>query len=216
MKRRTNYTLTNEERAVLIGGILGDEILVRRGNSYRYRVQHSDKEAEYVHWKREKLANVCRNTQPPQTRPKRGTPHNVVEFYTDSGDYLKEIHELLYVNVGEKYKKRITPEVIERLPVDSLVVAVWYLDDGSIRNDCYAGKIASQNFTKEENELLCEYLRKFNFNIAGHVVQHTDESGQWYITIPAQTFGKLIDLIEPIVREIPSMVYKLNELRRTP
>lgn len=111
-----------------------------------------------------------------------------------------------------RYRKTITQEVIDKLPVDPLVVAVWYLDDGSIRNDCYAGKIASQGFSKEENELLCDYLRKFNINC--HIVKHTEISGQWYITIPASTFGNLIKVIDPIVREVPSMVYKLNELRR--
>lgn len=214
MAKKTSYTITNEERAVLIGGLLGDEILPRRDGSYRYRVQHSDKQTEYVNWKRKKLSNLCKNTQPPQKRLKKNTPHSVVEFYTDSGVYLKEIHELLYRKENSRYRKTITPEVIDKLPVDPLVVAVWYLDDGSIRNDCYAGKIASQGFTKEENELLCEYLKKFGIDC--HVVKHTEASGQWYITIPAHAFGNLVKVIEPIVREVPSMEYKLNELRRTP
>lgn len=54
MAKKTSYTITNEERAVLIGGLLGDEILPRRDGSYRYRVQHSDKQTEYVNWKRKK------------------------------------------------------------------------------------------------------------------------------------------------------------------
>jgi hypothetical protein len=61
---------------------------------------------------------------------------------------------------------------------------------------------------------LCDYLRKFNIDC--HVVKHTEISGQWYITIPAHTFGQLISVIEPFVKEVPSMIYKLNELRKTP
>lgn len=38
----------------------------------------------------------------------------------------------------------------------------------------------------------------------------------YYVSLPAksQTFAKLVDLIEPYVREIPDMVYKLNEMRQ--
>ncbi len=213
-KTKTNNSLSNEEKAVLIGGLLGDEIIVKRDGSYRYRVQHSSKQAEYVDWKHKKLINKCKRTQPPKKYPSK-KKYEVMEFYTDSGIYLKEIHELLYKKQPNgKFRKTITKETIDNLPLDPMIIAVWYLDDGSIRNDCYAGKIASQGFTKEENELLCEYLQKFNIDC--HVVRHTVESNQWYITIPAHTFGNLVSIIEPIVREVPSMVYKLNELRMTP
>jgi len=202
----------NEERAILIGGLLGDEIIVRRDNSYRYRVAHGINESEYVHWKHNKLINLCTRTQPPKNYIEKGK-YGRIEFYTDSSNKFQEIYELMYKKLPNgRYRKTITQEFIDKLPVDPLVVAVWYLDDGSIRNDCYAGKIASQGFTKEENELLCDYLRKFNIDC--HIVKHTEISGQWYITIPASTFGNLIKIIDPIVREVPSMVYKLNELRR--
>jgi len=200
--------LTKEEKAVLIGGILGDEIIVKRGDSYRSRVQHSSRQAEYVHWKYSKLKGKCTRTQPPTNYSNRGR-YEVIEFYTDSGTYLKEIYDLLYkILPNGRYKRTITKETIEQLPVDPLIVAVWFMDDGSIRNDCYAGKISTQGFTYEENELLCDYLRKFNIDC--HVVKHTEVSHQWYITIPAHTFGQLISTIEPFVREVPSMIYKLN------
>jgi len=221
IKKKIMVKLTNEEKAVLIGGILGDEIIVKRDGSYRYRVQHSSGQAEYVHWKRRKLKSKCTRTQPPKNYPttreggdSKGR-YEVTEFYTDSGMYLKEIHDLLYKKLPNgRYRRTITKETIDHLPVDPLVIAVWYMDDGSIRNDCYAGKISTQGFTYEENELLCDYLRKFNIDC--HVVKHTEVSHQWYITIPAHTFGQLISTIEPFVREVPSMIYKLNELRKTP
>jgi hypothetical protein len=213
-----NNPLNNEEKAILIGGLLGDEVLVRRDGSYRYRVAHSIHQADYVYWKHNKLINInrCKKTPPPKIYLEKGKFERI-EFNTDSGNYFQEIHELMYKKLPNgRYRKTITQEVIDKLPVDPLVVAVWYLDDGSIRNDGYAGKIASQGFSKEENSLLCDYLRKFNlrkfnlrkFNINCHIVKHTEISGQWYITIPASTFGNLIKVIDPIVREVPSMVYK--------
>lgn len=209
-----NYVLTNEEKAVLMGGLLGDEIIVRRGESYRYRVHHSLDQKEYVDWKRAKLSNICQTTQPPRQVPKKETPYILYEFYTSSGKYLKELHELFYKkNEKGQFKRTITQDLINSLPVDPLILAVWFLDDGSVRNDCYAGKIATQGFSREESELLCDYLRKFDVNC--YAVKHTVKSQQWYITVPAHTFGNLMKLIEPFVKEIPSMEYKLNESRRT-
>jgi hypothetical protein len=151
--------LTNDEKAVLIGGLLGDEIIVKRDGSYRYRVQHSTKQAEYVYWKHRKLINKCTRTQPPKSYPSK-EEYEIMEFYTDSGSYLKEIHDFLYKKLPNgRYRKTITRETIEKIPVDPLVVAVWYMDDGSIRNDCYAGKIASQGFTKDPQLI----KKKMNF-----------------------------------------------------
>jgi len=91
-----NNTLNNEEKAILIGGLLGDAVLVRRGeNSYRYRVAHSIHQADYVYWKHGKLINICRRNQPPKVCIEKGKFERI-EFYTDSGNYLKEIHELMY------------------------------------------------------------------------------------------------------------------------
>ena len=81
--------------------------------------------------------------------------------------YLKEIHDLLYKKLPNgRYRKTITKETIEHLPVDPLVIAVWYMDDGSIRNDCYVGPLAERSSTREprlaSSEASREYRKNFN------------------------------------------------------
>ena len=209
--------LSNIERAILIGSLLGDGTLIKRGaNSFRYRVSHSIKQKSYVEWKYEKLKRLCQTTQPPKevTDKKK---YVTVEFYTSSGEYLKEYYDLFYKERSAplleegKFVKTITPELIEKLPMDPILLAVWFMDDGSARDDCYAGNIATQCFSLDENHLLQEYLKKWG--IGSNISKHTEASGQYYLYIPSKSFGKLIEIIEPIVREIPAMVYKLNEVR---
>jgi hypothetical protein len=47
-------------------------------------------------------------------------------------------------------------------------------------------------------------------------VKHTEKSGQYYLSIPASNgaFRELVGVIAPIVKQIPDMVYKLNEDRQ--
>jgi hypothetical protein len=106
----------------------------------------------------------------------------------------------------------IPPDFIQNLPMHPLVLASFYLDDGSVRDDCYAGKLATQGFSQTENQLICDYLKKWG--VQGNVVRHTVASGQSYIRLPAKTFGTLIEIVEPFVRQIPSLIYKLNESRK--
>lgn len=205
--------LTPDEEAILIGGLLGDEILIKRGNSFRYRVLHGIHQKQYVDWKHSKLIRICQTTATPHECSPTREGHRRYEFYTSSGLYLKELHERFYEKQPNgRWKKKISPELVNSFSLNPLMVAVWWLDDGSVRNDCYAGRINAQGFSREEQNLLCIYLNRFG--IEAHIVTYTYSSGQFYISIPAHTFGYLADLIEPIVREVPAMEYKLNELRR--
>lgn len=204
----TVIVLTEDERALIMGTLLGDAHLQKRKNSYRLKIAHGVNQKEYVFWKHKKLKNVCKTTRPPKTvTSNKG--FTTVYFYTSSGLWLEEFHRLFYKKKGNRYVKTITPELIESLPMNPLVLAMFFMDDGSVRNDCKAGKLATQCFSKTENLLLCSYFQKWN--IECNVVFHLERKNQYYITIPAATFGNLVAVIAPIVREIPDMVYKLND-----
>jgi hypothetical protein len=243
-----NQVLSQQERALIMGTLLGDAHLQRRDNSYRLKIEHGIQQKSYVEWKYKKLRRLCTTTQSPKVVPEIPdiqvkpfqTPFQTVVFYTSSGKWLKEFHDLFYAErssdlsaeisgtirdkeddmgkdkKGEKkkYVKTITQKLIDSLPMDPMVLAVLFMDDGSVRDDCFAGKLATQGFTKEESKLLCQYLNKWN--IDGHVVANSKAKNQYYIGLPAATFGNFVRLIEPIVREIPEMMYKLNNPNKTP
>lgn len=202
-----------------MGKLLGDAHLQKRGNSFRLKIEHGIEQKNYVLWTYKKLRRCCQTTQPPKPvtskkgdQPK-GTVNITIVFYTSSGVWLKKYHDLFYkqilVNGKIKYVKKITEELIKNLPMHPMVLAAWYMDDGNLRDDCFSGKLATQGFeTKEEHELLCKYLAKWN--IIGKVNKHTTASQQYYINLPVETFHLLVNEIEQYVEEIPDMIYKIE------
>jgi LAGLIDADG DNA endonuclease family len=183
----------------------------RVSGTCRLKIVHSTAQADYVWWKYNQLKRLCATTKPPAEVVKNKTfiPTEPLLFpLLPSLLLFGDIHELFYTPVlkGDRttFVKTITPELIDKLPMNPLVLTTFFLDDGSVRDDCYAGKLATQGFSKEECELLREYFLKWNINCL--VVKHTKESKKHYLSIVASTFCNLIEVISPTVREIPSMV----------
>lgn len=113
-----------------------------------------------------------------------------------------------------RYRKVIRQTLIEYLPRNPLVLAVWFLDDGSCRKDVFGGRIATQGFSKEEQHFLQSYLKE-GFGIQTQLVLHSRLKDQYYISIPSKNghFSRFVDLIKPIVAEIPSLNYKISNPR---
>lgn len=199
--------MTDLEKSVIMGTLLGDGHLNKRGKSVRLKIEHGVDQEDLVWWKYEKLKRLCPNTQPPHIAVSKKGFKSIL-FYTSSSRLLEEMHQLYYKKHGERYKKVITSELIDQLSLDPIVLAVWYMDDGSIRNDCYSGKIATQGFSLEENHLLSQYLLKKN--IETNVVKHKEAKGQYYLTVPARSFQIFINEVEAYLSEVPSMVHKLS------
>lgn len=219
---KINKEMTIEEEAIFYGHMLGDGTLQKRASSYRSRILHGAKQKEYVFWKYNKLKSLCEGTHSPKLRKdKRGNLS--YSFYLKSGHYLEKYHQLFYqpyiwksnnqsqmVTNKIRYKKRISPELIEALPIDPLVLAVWYMDDGSRSSTAWSGQLSTLCFTKEEHWLLQDYLKLFNINTS--IVLHNKVKKQYVLYIPAKNnnFTDFVDLIKPIVQEIPSMTYKIK------
>lgn len=204
--------ITESQLAIILGTILGDAHIQRRGNSYRLKIEHEGDQEAYVYWKYSKLENLCRTTHPPKKRvTKKG--YVSFQFHLSSSKWMGIIHNYFYKELENgRYLKVITPELIEALPVNPLLLAVMFMDDGSVRDDCYSGKIATQGFTKEEQHLLAGYLEKYGLYCK--VVPHVKEKNQYYLSVPAKSFPGLVSNIETVVNEIPDMVYKLNIERK--
>jgi len=151
---------SESEIALIMGTLLGDGHLNKRCESYRIKIDHSFDQKEYILWKHNKLKRLCQTTQEPkEILDKKG--NKGIEFYTSSSKEYKSIHSLFYQlqkvkeksgTEKEKYVKVITRQLIDNLPTNPLVLATFYMDDGSVRNDCYAGKLATQGFSQEESK----------------------------------------------------------------
>eukprot|EP01025_Chloroclados_australasicus_P016304 TRINITY_DN1812_c0_g1_i1.p1 TRINITY_DN1812_c0_g1~~TRINITY_DN1812_c0_g1_i1.p1 ORF type:complete len:232 (+),score=1.60 TRINITY_DN1812_c0_g1_i1:195-890(+) len=137
-------------------------------------------------------------------------------FTTQSDLRLVYYHQLCYKNYFKNnniyYEKTITQELLDQIK-SPLSLAVWYLDDGNARDDCFAGKLCTQGFSYDEQKLLQEFL-KDTFGINTKILFHKKATNQYYLAIPAKggQFKKFTEIIRPIVEtEIASMLYKLGK-----
>jgi hypothetical protein len=216
---------TEEQNAIIHGTLLGDGHIQKRGESYRLKISHTEKHQEYTNWLHSKLESLCQTTQKPTLRIS-SQGHKSYEFSLTSGSYLKKYHDLYYKAIDKivtsadgvsktltRYQKVLTPELIEQLPDNPYLPAVWFMDDGSVRSDCYSGRIATQGFSKQECVLLKEgYFPKLD--LSPSIVLHSRVKQQYTISIPAKQFSKFIEIVEKPIREVPCMVYKLNEINK--
>lgn len=188
----------------------------KQGQSYKLKIAQGIAQADYVDWKYKYLKRLCQTTQPPKEEIYKSGKKGKF-FCTTSGKYLKDTYDLFYIqDANGKMVKTITQKLIDSLPMHPLVLATFYMDDGSVRKDCYSGKLATQGFkTKHESELICQYLAKWN--VKGTVAAHDLKKDQYYVNLSTETFGVFIDIVKPYIDEVPVLIYKLNEDRnKTP
>lgn len=219
-----NLFFNKTEEAIWFGHLLGDGHIQKRGQSYRTKIEHCYAQLDYVKWKYDKLKKFALNS-PKSIISKHDFKSSF--FYLKSGAYLKKYHDLFYqpyiwkskkeiITTKEKirYRKTVTEKLIQHLPNDPLLLAVWFMDDGSRRSDCFAGRLATQSFSKEEQHLLQDYLLS-SFSIKTNIVLHKAITKSYYLSIPGKNknFSNFIDLIKPFVEEVSCMHYKIQRPR---
>ena len=195
---KNRLRITDVQRAVIIGSILGDGNL--SGNwsqtNYHLRVSHSVKQSEYLSWKYEILRNFI------LTKPQVYEKTKSISFRTISHHEFTELYKLFYPS-----GKKVVPRNIEELIKDPIIIAVWFMDDGNIRkvkNKIYGYYLNTQSFNLVENQILREALKN-NFGINSMVMRN---HGKYRIYIGALGKEKFSQLVSDIV--IKSMKYKIG------
>jgi len=192
--------LTRQQNDVLIGTLLGDGCLELNGSKVRLRIDHSEKQKEYVEWKHHVLANFAagkpRSIKVLDKRTKRIYQHS--RF-----DTLSKGLFVNYMRIFYKNGKKIVPQNVNRLLKNRLALAVWFMDDGYNRNDCKGMRINTQSYSLAEQKRLQDCMRK-NFNLRVNIHR---QSGKFNLYVPSADSKKFCDLIADFV--LPSMKYKL-------
>lgn len=189
--------LSRRQREVLIGLLLGDGHLETQNNgrTYRLKVEQSVKKRAYVRWLY-KLFQEFTLQEPREV--KNATKHNLC-FSTVSHGAFRFYAHLFY---GKDSKKSISKQICKFLTDEGL--AVWFMDDGSIKSKGCLGRILNtQGFQKEESILLIGALKE-KFGIESRLRFQKDG---YQIYILAESYKMLIERIGKYV--IPSMRYKL-------
>lgn len=186
-------SLTQLQRSIIIGSILGDGYLrmFPGRKDALLEINHSFSQKEYVDWKYSVLKNIC--ASPPKTRKGNGK-RIAYRFYSKQLPELTSYYELFYRN----RKKRI-PETIV---LDPMVLAVWFMDDGSRCRDADV-YLNTQQFGIEDQRKLIHALRQL-----GLETNLNKDKCYYRLRFMKSSIPKLQAMLKGLI--IPSMNYKLS------
>jgi hypothetical protein len=194
--------LTDIQKDILIGTLLGDASMSLRNGKPHYSVKFEQGEihAPYI----EHLYQIFESFtgSPPEWRfTNKEHTRRALWFRTYRHDQLIFYWNLFYKTKPDQSKVKIVPTNIHQF-LTPRALAYWFMDDGSKKENTFV--LHTQGFEKHESEKLCEALKR-NYNIVSNL--HKDKD-YWKIYINQQSAETFKDLVKPYV--IDCFAYKLN------
>ena len=192
--------ISHRQKQIIVGKLLGDGHLeTTNGISYRLKFEHSYAQKNYVDWLYEELKELASGEPKIKLQMVNG---KVYQKYWFNSPYSQSLR--FYAAQFYRSKIKIVPKLIKRW-LTPLTLAVWFMDDGSIKSkECRGRLINTQSFKDDDLKRLQDALKeKFQINT---ILRKQKEGKQIYI--PAQEHDKLVKIIGTDV--IPSMRYKLD------
>lgn len=180
--------LTDEQRSLIVGSLLGDGAMRCKVNAL-LELNHSFEQRAYVDWKYRFLSDLVGT--PPRMRPGNGS-RIAYRFVTRSLPVLTPYYRLFYP-AGRK----IVPDV-ELTP---MALAVWIMDDGS--RSYRAMYLNTQQFSIEDQFRLIEILGG-QFGISATV--NRDKS-YYRLRISVASVPRVRELVRGYM--LPELAYKL-------
>ena len=198
--------LSEDQKDILIGLLLGDACLEtqNQGRTYRLRIEYSIKQQEYC-WHIFELFKDWVLT-PPNEKHKRNGEHRSlnIAFNTLSHGAFRFYAQQFYQS-----GKKVVPARIDKW-LSPKALAYWYMDEGSIKSKESKGVILNtQGFTKREVVDLSDVL-KVNFKIDAWERKQKDG---YQIYISGKSYETFLETVEKWI--LPSMKYKIPKVRRT-
>lgn len=121
--------ITEEQHQVLFGSLLGDGTMVATGNhTARFVEGHAEAQSEYTRWKAKMLEPYTSSIYATQKTSADGRIFHGLSFSTHGCRALRVYYDMFYGS-----GQRVFPPETE-YSITPLVLAVWYMDDGSLAN----------------------------------------------------------------------------------
>ena len=198
---KENLSLNSRQLRILLGSLLGDAHLESqsRPEIARLKIEHSYKQKEYVDWLYKEFKEWVRNGPREKTRRVWGKEYKKYCFTTLSHTDLGNIRKLFYEN-----DKKIVPKELLENYLDELSLAIWFMDDGSVKSKKHKGVfLNTQGFTLREVKKLQEILKE-NFSIES--TTREDKNGE-QIYLGSDSGEKFIDTTREYI--LPCFEYKI-------
>ena len=187
-------SLNQVQQSILIGSLLGDGTLRKASGKLNalFEVNHAIKQKDYVDWKYEQLKSYV------LTGPKARKGNGMRIAYRFTTRSLPEFTEFYSKFYNQNHK--IIPDGLE---LDSLALAVWFMDDGSkSRNAVY---LNTQQFDLADQLKLLIFLKK-RFNLAAAL---NKDKIYYRIRINTQSTKDFKDIVR--AHMLPIFLYKLGD-----
>jgi hypothetical protein len=193
-------TMTERQKQILIGMLLGDAHLERQRGALtaRLKIEHSVNQSAYVVWKYREWRDWVRTPPRARARGNRlGTISTNIGFTTLSHVELEEFRLMFY-----RDHRKVVPANLEFTP---LSMAVWFMDDGSRKSSqCRGLYLNTQSFTPAEVQHLLGVIRR---DVGVETTVRRQRDGL-QIYVPAPSASEMAAYISKHI--LPSMRYKLS------
>jgi hypothetical protein len=189
---------------VLIGSLLGDSHLEKRGEGIRVKFEQTNRNVEYLMWFHKFFASkgYCSIEKPKLFKQikKNNFVYHGYKFTTYSFSSFIWLYKAFYVDKV----KHLPIELLQEF-LTPMAIAIWFIDDGSSLGKGF--KIATSCFEKEELDKLCYLLyNKFGFKCSLH------KDGKYFsLYIKSTSARNFSTLVKPYM--IDSMKYKLGSYK---
>ncbi|WP_349408632.1 hypothetical protein [Pseudalkalibacillus sp. SCS-8] len=194
------------QEQLILGSLLGDGYISKGANrsiNYAYQEHFGENQREYREWKLNQLNGLgfCINGNYLRSR---------------SHPYFTSLRDQLY-----KGSYKILTNALLKKCTHPMFVTALFLDDGTLTFNNRFNKnkrivyctpnisLYTLNFHKEDNKKLANHLNS-NFNTNFVISSHPDGHGTLLKLNKVREVEYFLNLIEPIAKCIPSMLYKTN------
>jgi hypothetical protein len=195
--------LTKRQREIIVGKLLGDGHLesMNSGRTYRLKIEHSIKQKKYVDWFYQEFKEWILLRPKKKEQIVRGKVYYKYWVSTLSSGSFRFYAQQFYGN-----RKKVVPKLIHRW-LTPLSLAVWFMDDGSIKSKNHRARIINtQGFERREVLRLIKVLGdKF-----GLKCKLRKQKEGYQIMILAESADQFAKLIKNYLHS--SMKYKIKGL----
>ena len=192
--------LTNEQKSLIIGSILGDGYIRQlpgRADAF-LEINHSIKAQQYVDYKYKILKDIC-ESEPKIRYTDEGKTKQAYRFYTKQNPEITLLYKQFY-----KEGKKVIPR---NLKLDPMILAIWYMDDGSkTQNKLNSANINiylnTQQFPLNDQKYLLHLLRQVGIN-----ARLNKDKIYYRVRVLKESVSVFMQMIDKYV--IESMRYKM-------
>ena len=177
VRKNQELFVTNLQEEILIGSILGDAYITKRG---QIQFEQAEKQKEYVFWKHEQLSSIAYKNVKKVKRFDKRSQKTYLSYRFWTRQYFISWRKKFYVN-----NIKVVPRDIKLTP---LALAIWYMDDG-----CYSDHkciIATDGFVYNDIIFLQKLLIE-NFNIKSSIKNGSK------LMIKKESFNTFFSLVIP-------------------